>query len=395
MKAFSALVCAVAVAVSLAACGGSTSSAGGGGDTANPQEGIAEATSRLAAGYKGNQALPPTKAPTPAAGKNVWIISCGQNSESCARPSAAAAEAAEELGWKATVFDAKFDPSTAGEGVRQAIAAGADGIVSVGWDCPVIRGPLQQAKAAGIQVVPSIALDCTEPAFGKGGSSLMTNVRLIKQYPTLTEYLRAWGRVRADWAIAETEGKAKVILFALKDLVEAQQIAIGFREELEICDECEIVDEPSFQGTDTGAGLQQIAGQSLVAHPDANVVIVDYNSTLTGGVLAAIQQSGRSGELLVGGGEGMSTDFQLLDEGKIDAIFFANQSWNGYAAIDTLNRLFDGESPKQAQVPEGNGFTVITEEHDMPTEIPDSATAELPDLGTPWKQTYEKAWGLR
>ena len=90
---------------------------------------LAEVKQRVEAAYQGNERTPPTDGKKPDKGKNVWIISPGMIGESSSIPVNAAKEAGTAVGWKMTVFDGKLDPSSYSAGIRQAIAAKADGII--------------------------------------------------------------------------------------------------------------------------------------------------------------------------------------------------------------------------------------------------------------------------
>src|SRR5207244_3512101 len=48
------------------------------------------------------------------------------------------------------------------DGIRQAIAAKADGIILWAVDCAPVKAPLQDAKKAGIPVVGWEAIDCDQ-----------------------------------------------------------------------------------------------------------------------------------------------------------------------------------------------------------------------------------------
>src|SRR5688572_4388792 len=105
-------------------CGGD-----GGETTSGGERYLKAAKANLDKAYAGTNAEPPTSGPKPERGKNVWVISCAQSLESCARGSAAEKAAGRELGWKTTIFDGKADPATFNSGIRQALADKADGII--------------------------------------------------------------------------------------------------------------------------------------------------------------------------------------------------------------------------------------------------------------------------
>src|SRR5665647_702988 len=112
---------------------------------------LAQARAFLKLAYRGSSVLPSPASRPAAKGKNVTIISSGQNSISSAVPVAGEMEACAAIGWTCTVYDGKSDPSTWPGLVRQAIAARTDGIILQAIDCPLIEQPLREAKAAGIK----------------------------------------------------------------------------------------------------------------------------------------------------------------------------------------------------------------------------------------------------
>tara|TARA_R110002020_G_scaffold65413_43_gene172893 strand:- start:421 stop:1104 length:684 start_codon:yes stop_codon:yes gene_type:complete len=116
--------------------------------------------------YAGAFTDPPRDGPAAVSGKDFWYISCGQAFALCNSASTEFDEAAASLGWDVTVFDGEANPATAGAGIDQAIAAGADGIALTAYDRDSITGALQQAQAAGVPVVAALTLGCEgEPLF--------------------------------------------------------------------------------------------------------------------------------------------------------------------------------------------------------------------------------------
>src|SRR3954447_5076762 len=158
-------------AISLvAAC----SSSSDGGVTATGNESGAPSSStptdpQLARVYQGTLSSPDTSSRPAAKGKNIWIISGGQSSESSSVPVNAAEEAAKKLGWKVHVYDTQLNPANNAPGVSQAIAAHADAIILDAIDCSFVKSQLEQARAKGILTVPIYAYDCDDQYSGKGG----------------------------------------------------------------------------------------------------------------------------------------------------------------------------------------------------------------------------------
>jgi ribose transport system substrate-binding protein len=148
----------------------------------------------VAADYKGEFTAPPTSAPPHKKGVNLWIISCGQASEGCSAPVANAKEAAQALGWKATVFDGNFGIGDAyNAGIRQAIADHAQAIITVGVNCNQAKAGYQAAKAAGILLVGAESYDCTDPAVNDGPALFSATTLFTAKYPSAAARPRRTG----------------------------------------------------------------------------------------------------------------------------------------------------------------------------------------------------------
>src|SRR5580704_4663220 len=155
----------------LSACSSATAGTGSSGTSSSGSAAInlAPFEQALQADYKGHFTAPPTSAPAHKSGVNLWIISCGQASEGCAEPVANAKEAAQALGWKATVFDGNFGIGDAyNTGIRQAIADHAQAIITLGVNCNQAKAGYEAAKAAGIVVVGANSYDCSDPQVNSG-----------------------------------------------------------------------------------------------------------------------------------------------------------------------------------------------------------------------------------
>src|SRR5262249_32633064 len=114
--------------------------------------------------YKGTDRDPPKSSPKPQAGKKGWIISPGQIGESASIPTTAAKEAGGAIGWEMTIFDSKLDVNAFSTGIRQAIAAKADGIILHAIDCPLVKQALLEARDAKVKILAYYALDCDDPS---------------------------------------------------------------------------------------------------------------------------------------------------------------------------------------------------------------------------------------
>jgi ribose transport system substrate-binding protein len=345
---------------------------------------LSAAEQRLNDAYKGTDRKLPTSAQKPQAGKNVWIISPGQIGESASIPTNAAKEAGEAVGWKMTLFDSKLDVTLFSVGIRQAVAAKADGIILHAIDCALVKQPLIEARAAKVKILAYYALDCDDPNV-KGEPLYDGSVNFGAQFGDYASLTRTWGAAKADWVIAKTKGQAKVISFKQDELLVVKYIREGFEQGLARCKTCEIVKTVDFTLADLGPKLQQKAQGALLQHPEANAVHVPYDSAMLLGIGAALVESGRNDKIEVIAGEGFPSNIQLIRDNKgQDAANAFPAAWTGYAAIDSLNSLFQGQKPQDS----GIGYRMIDREHNLPA--PGKGYEPEQDFRT----GYKKIWGV-
>lgn len=325
---------------------------------------VATAKAAVEQNYIGTDRPLPSSAPKPQAGKNVWIISCLQAAEGCAVPAAGAKAAGELIGWKMTVFDGKGSPDVYAKGIRSAAAAKADGIILDVIDCVAAKQALVDAKAAGVKVFAFYSLDCDDP-YIKGQPVFDASLQYIngRTYADQTE--NAYSKSVADYVIAKTTGKAKIIMFTEDDILVGKHLYAGFENNLKPCTTCEVVKKVPFTLADlVGGKLQAKAAAALTQHPEANVLYAPYDSALTLGIAQAVLASGRNEQVLVTGGEGLTPNIGFLRGNKGQDFAAGSPSqWVGWAAVDGMNRLLQG----QPQVDEGIGSQTMDREHNLPS----------------------------
>jgi ribose transport system substrate-binding protein len=377
-----------AAALLLTACGGGSTTA----DPAPandapvaPAASGAPAAAGSAVNYAGTLREPAATARAAAKDKKIVIISAGQASISSSVPVAAAKEAAEAAGWQTDVYDVQLNPANAPGLVRQAIASGADGIVLQAVDCPGVKGPLQEAKAKGIQIVGIYSFDCNDPVFEGNDPALFSGqINYGAGSEDIGAFTEKYGADQAKAVIAATGGKAKVIFFNSPTVTVLNYTGKGFKDEIEKCAECEIVADVEFAGSELGPNLQQKVTSALLQHPEANAVKSPYTSATLLGIAPAVVQSGRASKLYVMGGEGFAPELDLLRAGQgVNAVNIAPSDWTGWAAVDTMNSLFAG-TPAQDS---GLGWQLVDKDNNLTSNGP-----FVPK--TDFKAIYKKAWGV-
>src|SRR5262249_3621080 len=270
----------------------------------------------------------------------------------------------ELIGWKMTLYDSKLDVANFSLGIRQAVAARADGVILHAIDCPLVKQALAEARAAKVKIVAYYALDCDDPSV-KGQPMYDASVNFGSQFGDYAALTRAWGAAKADWVITKTKGRAKVISLKQDELLVVKYIREGFEQELAKCKTCEIVKTLDFTLSDLGPKLQQKTQGALLQHPEANAIHVPYDAAAQLGVAPAVIASGRNDSIELIGGEGFPSNIQLIRDNKgQDAANAFPSKWTGYAAIDALSSIFHGEKPQDA----GLGYQLIDRDHNLPAQ---------------------------
>lgn len=380
--------CIAAAAMGLGACGSSSSSsnssssgpsAAGTSSPSGSSSGSYATTAQqlVTEAYRGTLRNPPASGPPAQKGKNVWVISCGLENAGCSLPAQAIQQAGKALDWKVTIFDGKLNPPSFNVGINQALAAHANAIITIAMDCPLIKQGLQAAKAANVPTVGLYSYDCSNPAYG-GGPKLFASEMNYGQSDNA--FFKHWGALHSDYAIAKTNGKAKVIMFTGPEYQTTVDENSGMASELKKCSSCTLEAKVPLPAQSLHSGVAaQTVTTALNQYPDANAVMFSYDAQLFA-TAQAIKRANRSG-LLVIGGEGYFLD--LIRQGTETAGVTTNAQWMGYAGADTANRLMAG----QKTIPDsGWGFQIVDKDHNLP------ASGGVIPSPINYQALYEKVW---
>ncbi|GAA3076909.1 sugar ABC transporter substrate-binding protein [Streptosporangium carneum] len=381
-----ALLCAGMLA--LGACSSGTTSSG------VTSSGVASSTDATGEGNKdldklidelikgSSYGVPPTAAPSVPPGKKVWIVSCGQSAIGCQTGAEAVKEAAETVGWEAQICDGRLNAGGAfAQCVRQGVAARQDAIITEAVDCSDIRQPLREAKAAGVLTVDFWGFDC-DTGVGASGERLFTaSVIPADEYPTNEEYQKAIGQARAQWIMARSRGRASIIELVFKGTNIGSALHEGFATGIASCSGCKV--HPVDVTLSTFGDVRQLVESALLRHPDATWVSIPLDSLVLAGAAQAVAGSPRRAELQLIGGEGLPPNLNLIRGGQgQNAAVGQPIDWYGWAAVDTLIRVFAGQNP----IPAGLGFQTVDSRANLPRSGPYVAPMDF-------RAAYRKAWG--
>ncbi|MFI5041716.1 MAG: substrate-binding domain-containing protein [Acidimicrobiales bacterium] len=362
--------------------GATTTAAAAAASTTTTVDPLAAAQATVAKAEQGtNVDVDPTSRPA-VTGKHIVVISQGESNASSQIPSDAAVAAAKAIGWKVDLYDAKLTGNYSPL-IRQAIAAGADGIIIDAGDCQVAQQALQEAKAKGIAVVPIYAFDCNDSKGGGGSESLFSSlVSYGTRTPGPDQYGELYGANQADYIIAASHNTAKIIVIHDPEFVVLDWTLQGFKDTIAASGGSQIVDTLNVTASDILSGqLVSKIQAELLRFPSANWIKSPYTYITQLGIVPAL--GSKAGQINVMGGEGFSTELDFLRAGKITAVNIISSEWEGWAAVDAMNSVFRKEKP----VDSGIGFTLADKDHNLP-----ASGNYVPTID--FKSEYKKAWGV-
>jgi ribose transport system substrate-binding protein len=370
------------IAVVLAVASGTVGLAAAFGDAASFLKSAQQATSKA---EKGTARLPDATKRKVATGKTVCVVSPAQFLTSSSIPSNAAIEAIKTIGWKecngGKPFDANNNVANNPIQIRNAIAAGADGIILDAIDCDTnIRPALQQAKAKHIPVVPIYGFDCNDPMSKPKGPPLFAGCANFNNLAcnNLGRFTQSYGADQANYIVAASKNKAKILELRDPEFIVLKYTSKGFEDQIAKSGGSKVVQKLDFLGSEVVTDLKQRVQNALLKDPSINWVKLPYGAATTyGQVGQAVHALGRN----VMGGEGSADEQKLISTGAITAVNSIDARWTAWAAVDALNSAFT----HQKTYPSGNGWTIVDKAHDR---LPKSGFATVP-----FQSVYKKAWG--
>ena len=161
----------------------------------------------------------PTSAPKPEPGKKIVFLSGDEQNDISHLYGVYIKEAGEKLGWSVTVIDGKGSPTSWLAGLNQAIALKPDGIAMFA-DAASLQGPIKAGVAQGIKFVGLHAAGLPGP---QPDLNLFVNIE---------EDPREIGKAEADWAIANSNGKARVVILSHNEYAIAKVKSTATEDEI-------------------------------------------------------------------------------------------------------------------------------------------------------------------
>lgn len=359
--------------------------ASGDAGAGDPARVLAEARASTASALQGTDRSVDATARPIVKGKKVAIIVTSMVVDSSKVPALGAEEAAKAAGWSATIYDAQLAPARFPDLVRQAVAAGADGIILTTVDCKNAKQPLAEAKAKGVAITAIYAFDCDDPRADPANVSeplFSVNTNFGPEGTDLVKFTKQYGADQANYVIANSDNKAKIIVINSPEFTVLNYTTDGFKERIEQSGGSEVVATLDATAADiANQQLQPKIQAELLKHPEATWVKSPFTFVTTLGIAPAL--GSRAGQIKVMGGEGFPGELDLMRQGKVTAANVISSTWTGWAAVDSLNSYWHNQKP----VDSGIGYTLVDKDHGLPASGPVEPSVDF-------RAAYKKAWGV-
>ena len=265
-----------------------------------------------------------------------------------------------------------------GPAFQQAIDEGVDFIASTGLSIAQFQPQLDAAKAAGIPVFSCYGTDDPDPATG-----------LYMQCGD-ESFVEKTGAVMADWAAADSEGAANVLIVNIPDFPVLVSEIDAYKAQLaKNCSACKT--------TELNVTLQDLIGgtipgsvvSKLQANPDVNYIYYSFGD-LPGGVSAALQSAGLDKQVTQYGQDFSTIDLQEIVDGTMGAWAANPKGMSSWLMVDAAARLSLGMTLDEERASAA-----------LPTIIISDAAAAQPiiDVGGDWmppgaEDAFKKMWGV-
>jgi ribose transport system substrate-binding protein len=264
-------------------------------------------------------------------GKEIWFIPVASVIPTIPPQEEGVKQGAEALGMSVHTCDGNFIPATEAACIKQAVNAGAAGIVTSAIDPLTVQTAVAEAGAKDVPIV-------TMADVGSDTDSL--------QFLPPSDVANA--PLAADWIVADSGGKASVLATTITGDKGTTAAADAFVTELQKqCPDCKLTN--ITQSPANSAKFTSAVSTALLQHPDTDYVFAQYD-TVVAPVARGIQQSGHKVKLVSttaspGNVKDVADGGQAVEVG-------VNPNYYGWLAVDRLTRmLLDQPAPESDWLP--------------------------------------------
>ncbi|MET8946183.1 substrate-binding domain-containing protein [Streptomyces sp. NPDC004542] len=326
----------------VAGCDSGTATAGsvaaGSGDSAKP--GCPGTLARVKQGVKAAEDVDapwsgPTNGPAVVPDRNIVYIAQTLTNPGVEGVAKGVQEAAGIIGWHVRTINGQGTPAGLKNAFDQALALKPDGIVIGGFDPSSTAEQVARADAARIPLIGWHAVTAPGPS---------KNPKLFTNITTRVEDV---ARLSADWIIAQSNGRAGVVLFTDATIPFAKHKSDLIKKELATCSGVTLLSYENIPipranslTIDRVSSLASRFGNRWTYSAAINDLYFGYASS----ALRAAGKDGAGAPFNIGAGDGAPSAFERINGREFQAATVPEPlSEQGWQIIDEFNRAFAGK----------------------------------------------------
>ncbi len=279
----------------------------------------------------------PTSGPAGMPGKNVVIVAGDLRNGGHTGVANGAAEAAAALGWTTRVIDGQGTVAGVSSAMSQAIALKPDGIIDAGFDLAQNMTSVEEADKQGIKMVSWHGGPTAGPV---AGTPVFFNV---------TTDPEKVAEVSAMYAVANSDGKAGVVIFTDSAYAIAIKKSDGMAATIKKCAGCEVLSVEDTPLADVANRMPQLTTSLIQRYGDKwtySLGINDLYYDFMGPSLSAAGMAPEGPPQNISGGDGSESAYQRIRTGQFQVATVPEPlTMQGWQLVDELNRAFAGEQP--------------------------------------------------
>ena len=319
----------------------------------------------------------PTSGPKATGHKLIVWISTDQRNGGARGVAEGIDEAAKVIGWSTRGIDGQGSVNARAEGIAQAIALHADGIVLDAIEAAEQTSAIEPAIKAGIKVVGwhSGPKPGPMPQY-----HLFTNIT--------TDPLEV-AKAAASYAVADSDGKAGAVVFTDSAYAIAVAKSNAMAAVIKACATCKLLSIQDTPLADAANRMPQLTTALLQRYGAKWTYALSINDLTFDFMAPALQSAGIAGDGIphaISAGDGSGPAFQRIRSGEYQIGTVAEPlRLHGWQEVDELNRAFAGAPPSGYVAPPHLFVKANINRDGGPKDIYD------PQNG--YEQAYRQIWG--
>ena len=306
-------------------------------------------------------------------GKKVWVLTSTLAVPFVADIVKGVQQAAKVAGWHLIVIDGQGDVAKWNNSLAEAVSEHAAAIISVAASPVVMKTEMKKAQAAHIPLIDVLTADEASPLVP--GTYAHVSISFYRS-----------GELQADYVIAQSKGKANVLIFGDNEFPGEVTRVQGMMHQFHtLCPGCHV----TFQDTQVGSLATQLPNltQSLLRrNPSIRWVLPTYDAQALY-IVPAIKQMGLAKTVHVVSSDAVTSNLiwvahsnvQVADVGEPDV-------WTGWAAVDEIARAMLHLKPVNENIP----LRMFTRQNLQGVSIGNENIL----FGGTFRSEYLKLWGL-